>query len=154
MQRAMNEVRFQNFNYQAVPELPEGVVFFGADSSGVFHQQTRNADPTPENIGLPEAVNDTIALAQELTEEGTSVGFESPSYNVANSTPYARASSMLSSSGGLSFAENIFFFDDERYLIQIQCGSLLASPDSTLHSRRKLQKRLGEMIDMVIKNTF
>ena len=146
----MKNIRFANFQY-TVNDLPEGVVFFGRNEQGIFHQMTRNADPADESVSLYEAVAETIKQAEEMAEEGSSVGFESPIYHVTPSgIPYARVTSVLTSSGGLSFADNVFFYDEDRILHQIQCGSLLTTPRSALISRKKLQEHVGEMMDIIV----
>ena len=146
----MKDVRFQNFDYTAVDDLPEGVVFFGTDGAGLFHQMTRNAAPCEEGGALNDAVDDTIEQAKALAEDGVSVGFDPPVYRVANGTPYARTSSVLTSDGGLSLAENIFFLDADRVLCQVQCGTLMTRPVSALSHREGTRERLDSMIDTVI----
>ena len=95
--------------------------------------------------------DDSIKAAKEELEEGASIGFSSPTFDMLGNEVYARCTSTLNINGGLSFAENIFYFDDEHRLVQIQCGSNLVEPKGALHARRTLADRNKNMIEAVLR---
>lgn len=147
----MNRVYFKDFNYTS-ENLPDGVVFVGVSPDGLVHQMTKNADPAPDDVSLEEEVADAIAQAEGYSQDGVSLGFREPIFFRVRGTDMARCRSTLMSNGGLSFADNVFYFDADHRLTQIQCATRPSNFGRSLIDHDAIQRKVGAWIDLVIEN--
>ena len=147
----MNRVYFKGFNY-TTENLPEGVIFVGVSPDGLVHQMTKNAEPAADDVTLEQEVGDAIEQAEAYSQGGTSLGFREPIFFKMKGTEMARCRSTLMSKGGLSFADNVFYFDANHRLTQVQCATRPSNFGRSLVDHEAIQKRLGNCIDLAIEN--